>query len=125
MRVLYIQPSPKPPPGDLGLDRFVLLSKHLGGEVLQPVWYRQAAQVEEAPGPGSWPRYKMGGSPVPLDPRVALDRRCPRSITLWFFIAEARRAHREQPVDCVMVYSHLSTAFCGMVIKTLTGATDC
>ncbi len=122
MRILYLQTSPVPPPVDSGIDRFVLLSGRLEGEVLQPIWCREAEQVEKVFGPGSWPRYRRGK----FQYRWLLSWRwtgLSRFLhTNWFYISEGLRAHREKPIDCVMTYSHMTTALCGIVIKVLTGA---
>src|SRR5581483_718354 len=122
MRILYIQPSPVPPPVDSSVDRFSLLSEKLEGEVLQPVWYKDVEQVETTFGPGSWPCYTRG--------RFRYHWICSWRWLGWrrffhtqrFFISQALRIHRERPFDCVMTYSHLAPALCGMIIKWLTGA---
>jgi glycosyltransferase involved in cell wall biosynthesis len=122
MRLLYIQTSPVPPPVDSGVDRFVLLSGRLEGEVLQPLWYDKSESVESTFGPGSWPLYTRGR----FQYRWLLSWRWTglrRGLnTYWFYISEGLKAHREKPVDCVMTYSHLTPALCGIVIKLLTGA---
>ncbi len=122
MRLLYIQTSPVPPPVDSGTDRFLLLSDRLEGEVLQPVWYDKVEQAEKTFGPGSWPLYRRGRFQYRwlLSWRWTGLRRALH--TYWFYISEGLKAHREKPIDCVMTYSHLTPALCGVVIKLLTGA---
>jgi glycosyltransferase involved in cell wall biosynthesis len=105
------------------MDRFLLLSgSGLEGEVLQPIWSTEPAQVESLFGPGSWPHFKRGNFQYRwlLAWRWTGLRRFLR--TLWFYIAEGLRAHREKPIACVMTYSHMTTALCGIILKVLTGA---
>ncbi len=122
MRLLYLQTSPVPPPLDKNVDRFVLLSEHLEGEVLQPIWAERPEQVENVFGPGSWPVYSRCRFRYRwlLAWRWTGFRRFLH--TLRFYLAEARRVQREEPVDCVMTYSHMTPALCGIAIKLLTGA---
>src|SRR5579862_3178644 len=122
MRLLYLQTSPVPPPLDSSVDRWVLLSERLEGDVLQPLWANRAEQVENLFGPGSWPIYTR----CRFRYRWLLAWRwtgLSRLLhTLQFYVAEGLRAHREKPIDCVMTYSHMTPALCGVVIKLLTGA---
>ena len=60
MRILYVQASLVPPPDDPRMDRFMLLSETLEGDVLQPVWFRSPEDVEAAFGSGSYPVYVRG-----------------------------------------------------------------
>src|SRR5579859_5965072 len=125
MRLLYLQPSLVPPPTDPAADRFYLLStlsSELEGEVLQPVWSQAPGQLQNLFGKEAWPRLQRGRFHYRwfLAWRFTGIQRTLR--TLWFYIAEGLRAHREKPVDCVMVYSHMTTALCGIVLKLLTGA---
>jgi len=47
----------------------------------------------------------------------------PRTLGIhWFYISEGLRAHREKPVDCIMTYSNLTPAPCGVILKIFTGA---
>lgn len=122
MRLLYLETNPAPPSVDQSIDRFFLLSGKLRGEVLQPVWYREPKQVESTFGTGAWPRYECGRFRYRwlLAWRWTGLRRFLH--TLWFYISAARKAHREEPIDCVMAYSHMTTALCGILIKAITGA---
>ncbi len=120
MRVLYIQPSPVPPPADHALARCGLVSRRQQREDIPPIWYSEAEQVEKAFGPGSWPRYKRDRFQYRWILASGYQGRSLR--VLWFYVTEARRAHREQPIECVIAYAHLATAFCGIAIKFLTGA---
>jgi glycosyltransferase involved in cell wall biosynthesis len=123
MRLLYLQASPVPPPVDPSMDRFVLLSRAgLNSEVLQPIWSREPEQIENLFGPGSWPRYLRANAEYRwfLAWRWTGIRRFLR--TLSFYVSEGLRTHREKPIHCVMTYSHMTTALCGVVIKVLTGA---
>lgn len=122
MRLLYLQTSPVPPPLDCTVDRFALLSQRLEGDVLQPIWAERPEQVENLFGPGSWPVYTRSHFRY----RWLLAWRwtgLSRLLhTLRFYVTEARHANGEKPVDCVMTYSHMAPALCGIVIKLLTGA---
>ena len=122
MRLLYLQTSPVPPPLDSNVDRFALLSERLEGDVLQPIWAHSKEEVEGVFGPGSWPIYTR----CRFRYRWLLAWQWTgfsRFLhTLRFYVTEARQAHREKPIDCVMTYSHMTPALCGIVIKLLTGA---
>jgi glycosyltransferase involved in cell wall biosynthesis len=122
MRVLYIQASFVPPPQDPRADRFIRLSDTLEGDVLHPLWFSEPKQVEESFGPGSYPSYKRGRFRYRwfLGWRYAGWRR--RFAQLWFYIRQGLRIHREKKYDCIVVYSHLTPALIGVILKWLTGA---
>jgi hypothetical protein len=40
MRILYIHGTPVPPSMNPKTNRFSLLSEHLEGDVLHPIWFR-------------------------------------------------------------------------------------
>ncbi len=60
MRILYVHTTIVPPPTDLRMDRFYLLSSLLEGEVLQPIWFQTPQDVEAMFGPGSYPVHTVG-----------------------------------------------------------------
>ena len=122
LRVLYLQTTPVPPPTDASIDRFVLLSDRLEGDILAPTWLETPADIQKALGDDAWPslvrgsfryRWCTGWQYQTLKSRVSV---------FWFYIAEGLRAHREQPFDCVMAYSHMTTALLGLIICWSTGA---
>jgi glycosyltransferase involved in cell wall biosynthesis len=122
MRILYIHATLVPPPVDLKLDRFYLLSGVLEGDVLQPIWFQTPEEVEAVFGPGSYPVHTVGkfryhwylSSPVRgIRERLA---------TFRFYIRKGLELHRERRVDCIVVYSHMTTGVIGGVLKLLTGA---
>jgi glycosyltransferase involved in cell wall biosynthesis len=104
------------------MDRFMLLSEKLEGEVLQPIWVKEKAQIENMFGPESFPRYQRGKFSYRWFMAWQFTGKLRFLKTLSFYITEGLRAHREKPIDCVMTYSHMTTALCGMVLKALTGS---
>ncbi len=120
-RVLYIHGTRVPPPTDCQQDRFYLLSRELQGDVIQPIWFTEPRQVEERFGSGSFPEYRTGHFTYHwlLNPAKGASGWLRR---IRFTLSTALRLHRQQPIDCVVVYSHFLPALCGIVIKWLTGA---
>lgn len=121
-RLLYLQTSPVPPTADATADRFALLSDNLRGEVLQPLWFTEAAQVTRALGKHSWPRFRRRNFTYRWILAWKKKGAARRLSIFWFYITEGLRAHQEEPLDCVMAYSHMTTAVCGVILKWLTGA---
>jgi len=39
-----------------------------------------------------------------------------------FFVREGLRLHKQKPFDCIVTYSHMMPALCGVLLKWLTGA---
>jgi glycosyltransferase involved in cell wall biosynthesis len=122
MRILYLHGPHVPPPADPKRDRFSWLSQKLDGDILQEIWFQRPEDVERELGPGSYPIYTsgrfryhflLGSGERGLRNRLALG---------WFFISRGLRLHREQGFDCVVTYSHMLTAICGVILKLLTRA---
>jgi glycosyltransferase involved in cell wall biosynthesis len=122
MRILYIHSTPVPPPTDLRMDRFHLLSSVLEGDVLHPIWFQTPEEVEAVFGPGSYPVHTVGkfryhwflGSPSGgVRQRLA---------TFRFYIRKGLELHRERRFHCIVAYSHMTTGLLGGVLKLLTGA---
>lgn len=122
MRILYVGASWVPPAENPDQDRFFLLSKHLEGEVLQPVWFERPEQVEELFGPGTYPFYKRGRFRYHwfLAFRHSGWRR--RLSWMWFYIRTGIRLHRENRFDCIVVYSHMMPALAAVAVKLWTRA---
>jgi glycosyltransferase involved in cell wall biosynthesis len=120
MRILYVQATIVPPPKDVQIDRFFLLSEKLEGDVLQPVWYRSPAQVEAVFGPGSYPVYNAGCFRYHwfLVSRYRGVRG--RIATFWFILRKGVELHRERRFDCIVAYSHMTTGICAGLLKLLT-----
>jgi glycosyltransferase involved in cell wall biosynthesis len=121
MRILYIHGTPVPPSLDPKTNRFSLLSEHLEGDVLHPIWFRTPGLVEAEFGPGSYPvftkeRFRYHWFMVP---RTRLGLRLGR---LWFYLSTGLRIYRERRYDCVVTYSHMTAGLCGAILKLLTGA---
>lgn len=120
MRMLYVHATLVPPPTDLKTDRFFLLSEHLEGDVLQPVWFRKPEEVEAVFGPGSYPVYTAGRFRYHwflawrhkgvLRQRLAI---------FWFYVRKGMELHRKQPFDCILAYSHMTTGLCAGLLKVL------
>lgn len=121
MRVLYIQPSWVPPPEDSRADRFFLLSEHLEGDILQPVWY-EPEDIKREFGADAYPEYARGRFHYHwyLSFRRKGWRR--RLGTLWFFLRKGWELHRRTRYDCIIAYSHMTPALIGLVLKFFTRA---
>lgn len=104
------------------MDRFFLLSEHLDGDILQPIWGSRPEQVEAEYGPGSYPVYCSGEFRYHwwLGFRFQGFRR--RLGLLWFFLRKGLSLFRERRYECIITYSHLAPALVGVVLKLCTGA---
>ncbi len=122
MRILYVHATLVPPPTDLKTDRFYLLSDELEGDVLQPVWYRSPEEIEADFGPGSYPVYTSGRFRYHwfLAGRYHGFRK--RGALLWFYLRKGLKVLRERRHDCIVAYSHMTTALCGVLLKALSGS---
>ncbi len=122
MRILSIQATWVPPPKDSRVDRFHLLSEHLEGDILQPVWFDNPESVEQLYGEGAYPVFSRDRFRyhwfLSFRGRAALRR----LRAFWFYVRQGLRIHREKPYDCIVVYSHMMPALAGVVLKLLTGA---
>jgi len=123
LRVLYIHATQMPPPLDMRNDRFFLLSDTLEGDVLQPVWFKTAGEVEAEFGPGSFPVYTSGRFRYHwfLVFRPDGGNRS-RLAQFWFYLRKSMELHRERAFDCVIAYSHMTTGLMAALVKLLTGA---
>lgn len=122
MRILYIHSTLVPPSPDPRVDRFHLLSTTLEGDVLHPLWFRSAAEVEAIFGPGSYPVYETGRFRYHwflADRYAGLKRKL---AIFWFYIRKGVKIHRQTGFDCIVAYSHMTTGLMGAVVKLLTGA---
>ena len=122
MRILYIHATFTPPPVDVESDRFFLLSRRLEGEILQPLWYDSAAQVEARFGPESYPTRQCGKFRYHwfLGWKYSGIRR--KVELLRFYLTKALELHRERPLDCIVVYSHQLSGLTASLVKLLTGS---
>jgi glycosyltransferase involved in cell wall biosynthesis len=121
MRILYVHSTVQPPPTDVQTDRFWLLSSVLEGDVLQPVWFRTAEEVESVFGPGSWPVHTVGKFRYHWFLSASRGMRA-RLATFWFYLRKGLELHRQQPFDCIVAYSHMTTGLLAGLLKMLTGA---
>ncbi len=110
-----------PPSADQSKDRFLLLSKMLEGDVLQPLWFGTAAEVEAVLGPGSYPVYTVGRFRYHFFLAVKGDKFKSRLAVFWFYVKTGFRVCRERQITCIVAYSHLTTALCAVLLKFLTG----
>jgi len=122
MRILYIQATLVPPPVGGVNDRFLPLSDHIEGEILQPVWFRTPEEIEAVFGPGSYPVYAIGKFRYHWFPAYDGPREKSRFATFWFYVTKGWSLCRERKVDCIVVYSHMTTAVCAVLLKFLTGS---
>jgi glycosyltransferase involved in cell wall biosynthesis len=110
-----------PPPKNQQIDRFFLLSEHLEGDVLQPIWTRNPEHIRAAFGADAFPVYTSGRFRYHWLLQPAKGWRGTISSFL-FCIREGLRIHREARIDCIVTYSHMTTALFGVVLKLMTGA---
>ena len=123
MRLLYLQTSAEPPPFDSSIDRFILLSEKLEGDVLQPDLVQRGGPGGKSLRAGLLAGLYTGAVFATTGRAHGAGReRAAFSTPFGSISRKHRRVHREQPFDCVMVYSHMTTALCGILIKWLTGA---
>jgi len=123
MRVLYIHSTQVPPPLDPRTDRFFLLSETLEGDVLQPVWFRTAEEVEAEFGRGAYPHYDSGRFRYHWFLTLRPDgKNRARLAQFWFYLRKSVELHRQKRFDCVVAYSHMTTGLIGALVKLLTGA---
>lgn len=122
MRILYINPSAVPPATDRRLDRFALLSEHLEGDVLQPVWFASHAEAGEALGAMTDPYYRSGRFRYHFYLALHPDNWNSKYGMYRFFLRRALSLHKEQPFDCIVVYAHQTTGLLGVLLRLLTGA---
>lgn len=122
MRILYIAGTWVPPDVNRARDRFYLLSGHLEGDVLQPVWWSTTDEVVRRFGEGTYPAYTSGDFRYHWCLSTSASSRMNRLRQAVFYLRRGLRIHREKPVDCIVVYSHQTTGLCGVILKLLTGA---
>jgi glycosyltransferase involved in cell wall biosynthesis len=120
MRILYVHSTLVPPPTDLQMDRFCLLSEGLEGDVLQPIWFQTAAEVEEVFGAGSYPVYTVGKFRYHW--LLGSNHRTTgqKLRTFRSYLRKGLQLHREQRFDCIVAYSHMTTGLLAGVLKLLT-----
>lgn len=111
-----------PPPANPETDRFQLLSRSLRGVVVQPVWFREPQEVEKLFGPGSYPVFRRGHFEYHWFLGWKYTGFMQKVAALWFCIKTGFQLHRQERFDCIVVYSHMATGLCGVVLKLLTGA---
>jgi len=104
------------------MDRFFLLSEKLEGDILQPVWSRRPEDIEAKFGPESYPVYTSGKFLYHwlLDPPHKGLRA--QLAVFRFFLREGLAVYRKNPYDCIVVYSHMTPALLGGILKMFTGA---
>jgi len=122
MRILYVHTTLLPPPTDLRMDRFYLLSSLLEGDIIQPIWFQTPEEVEAVFGPGSYPVHTVGKFRYhwflsPLARGIGH-----RLATFWFCLRKGLELHRERRFDCIVAYSHMTNALVAGVLKWLTGS---
>lgn len=122
MKILYIQASWVPPSLNPQLDRFFLLSPHLEGDILHPVWFDQSSSVEAEFGPDTFPVYSRGSFRYHWFLSFKYPGWQRRLATQWFYLSKGLELHRRNPYDCIIVYSHMMPALVAVLLKLLTGA---
>src|ERR1700683_5400030 len=122
MRVLYIHGTFVPPAADLKRDPFFLLSERVDGDILHPIWFNTAKEVEDLLGPGSYPVYERGRFRYHWHLQGLSGGPLKRMAALWFYFSKGLQVYRQRRYDCIVTYSHMGTALCGVLLKVLTGA---
>lgn len=122
MRILYIESSMVPPSTDPRFNRFSALSRSMEGAVLHPLWYQDPGQVESKFGPYSYPVHRMENFTYHWFLRMKYPAYLQQLASVWFCLFRGWRLHRELPFDCIVTYSHMTTAVLGCILKLLTGA---
>ena len=122
MRILYLHASLVPPPANVQADRFYLLSETLEGDVLQPIWFSKPEEVEAVFGPGSYPAHTVGRFRYHWCLAMARGGIWRKLSIFWFYLRKGLELHRQRPYDCIVVYSHMTTALFAALLKLLTGA---
>jgi glycosyltransferase involved in cell wall biosynthesis len=122
MRVLYIHGTVVPPTADLQRDPFYLLSERLEGDILHPIWFNTPKEVEDLLGPGSYPVYERGRFRYHWHLKGLYGGPLNRMAALWFYVSKGLQVYHHRRYDCIVTYSHMGTALCGVVLKMLTGA---
>jgi glycosyltransferase involved in cell wall biosynthesis len=117
MRILYIQANVTPPPHDLSTDRFHLLSELLEGDILQPVWYKLPEEIERDYGPGSYPVYTVGRFRYHWFPCGQFQGAARRRAIFRFYVRKGLELVRQHRFDCIVAYSHMTTALIGVFLK--------
>src|SRR5579884_2362639 len=121
MRILYLHGTLVPPPVNRAIDRFFLLSETLEGDVLQPVWFTNVKEVEAAFGPGSYPVYTRGRFRYHWFLAWSLKgKRRSRLAQFWFYLRKGLELGGGKHCDCILAYSHMTTAIVAGAIKLLT-----
>ncbi|MBV9399992.1 MAG: glycosyltransferase family 4 protein [Bryobacterales bacterium] len=103
------------------MDRFHWLSQTLEGDVLQPVWFRDRAEIEAEFGPGSYPVYARGRFRYHWFMAWRFQGLRRRVEVMRFYLRAGLRLLRERRYDCIVVYSHMATGVLAGVLKLLTG----
>lgn len=122
IRILYLQASFVPPPADREKDRFQLLSSQLEGDILQPVWFRTASEVEAIFGPGSYPVHEVGRFRYHWFLAFRHQGIRQRLAIFAFYFRAGLRICKERRPACIIAYSHMTTALCAVALKLLGGA---
>jgi glycosyltransferase involved in cell wall biosynthesis len=120
MRILYVHSTLVPPPTDVDIDRFFLLSDHLEGDVLQPIWFRTPEEVEARFGPGSYPVHTVGKFRYHWF--LIPDRNISGRLAIFrFILRKGRELYKERRFQCIVAYSHQTTGLMAGLVKLLTG----
>lgn len=111
-----------PPSTDPSRNRFCWISDTLTGDVLHRLWWSDVGDVLREYGQGSYPSHPICG--FRFHWRVSANW---NGIRGWlrmisFYLGNGLRLHRQNPFDCIVVYSHMTTGLCGVILKLLTGA---
>ena len=121
MRILYVHATTVPPPANIEVDRFYLLSQGLEGDILQPIWFRTPAEVEAVFGPGSYPVHTVGRFRYHWHLTSNIQGIRERVATFWFYLRKGLALCRQSHYDCIVAYSHMTTGVCAGLLKLLSG----
>ena len=119
-RVLYLSPSPKPPPKTPQKNQFFYLSRYFSGDLLSPTWWGKNPEnlklIDEI-------NFAMGNFKY----HPTFSKRLPRIIKIFwnfiFYVFQGCYLHYfKKKYDVIITYGAYTTALAGCLIKVLTGA---
>src|SRR5262249_20079009 len=105
---------------DVNIDRFFLLSEKLEGDVLQPVWLKSPEEIEAMFGPGSFPVHRVGRFNYHWHFAWRYKGVRQRLDNFWFYLRKGLELCRRERYDCIVAYSHMTTALFAAILKLLT-----
>jgi glycosyltransferase involved in cell wall biosynthesis len=120
-RLLYILPGLVPPDSDSRRDKFHYLSDICEGELLLPIWWSTADEVDAHLKDG-FPKYRVGRFCYHLFLFHEPPRILRKVATFFWYISRGFQLNQENKIDVIMTYGTNLPALAGTILKWLTGA---